>query len=328
LRVLSKNNIHRVALACFVAAGALRAQQPVPVNRARLAAAVIADLSKLSDLERAFFAANGHYTDDVKLLHFTPASGAAISVSYASARTFSASASHFRLSPFLCFVIVSAVDAASPADKPFCTDSRYGTAAAALASAGTDSIPRIADAKPDSLPPEASAIVTPRTKPGPSKKSTPSVDSSGARAVMSPSQFAARLREAARARTDSTIVTVQFAVKDARYDPSRGVVEVAVERIPLPSAPGTDSTRLALACFTQPAFVCGAAGLSYIARDLLRVPRATVLDPALLKSGLTLDARFAVGRRGNTPGTSLTLLALVLQAKGTAVARWAAAITP
>src|SRR5665213_2872475 len=130
------------ALACALGATRpLRAQQPVPARRAGLADTVLADLSKLAGLERSYFAANQRYTDDIKLLHFAPVSGALIAVSYASARTFSASASHVRLAPFLCFVIVSEGDAASPGDKPFCTDSRYGTAATALARAGTDTAP-------------------------------------------------------------------------------------------------------------------------------------------------------------------------------------------
>jgi hypothetical protein len=92
--------------------------------------------------------------------------------------------------------------------------------------------------------------------------------------------------------------------------------------MPLPMMAGADSTRPAVACFTAPAFVCGAAGLSYIARDLLRVPPSRAPGQELLQSGLVLQARFAVGRRDDTPRPSLTLLALVLQAKGAVVTRW------
>jgi hypothetical protein len=148
--------------------------------------------------------------------------------------------------------------------------------------------------------------------------------------VLTASEFAERLRAAAGERGDSVIVIVQFAVKDARYDPSRGVLEVAVERVPMPLAgpqpPDTGSMRPALACFTRPAFVCGESGLTYIARDLLRVPRSRAPDPELLRSGLTLQARFAIGRRDDTPGPALTLLALLLQSKGEVVSRWEAAV--
>ena len=303
----------------------LGAQQDVPRDRALLANAVLADLSTLSSLERAYFADSGRYTDNLKALHFTAKSSATISVSYASARTFSASASHVRLSPFLCFVIASAVDAGSPADKPFCTDSRYGTAAAALARGGTDSTPSITVPVPDT-PRAQPRGVTPPAVP-PRRKSTPSVGSSHVTVTMTPLEFAARLRAAVRSAPDSAVVVVQFAVKDARYDPSRGILEVAVERIPLPLMSGADSTRPAVACFTAPAFVCGAAGLSYVARDLLRVPASRAPDEETLRSGLVLQARFAVGRRDDTPAPSLTLLALVLQAKGGIVTHWEPAVT-
>jgi hypothetical protein len=45
-----------------------------------------------------------------------------------------------------------------------------------------------------------------------------------------------------------------------------------------------------------------------------------------LRSGLTLQARFAIGRRDDTPGPALTLLALLLQSKGEVVSRWEAAV--
>jgi hypothetical protein len=318
-----ENNMRLAALACvFVAAGALGAQRPAPTPRAVLADTVIADLSKLADLERSYFAANLRYTDDIASLHFMPASGAIIAVSYASARTFSASASHARLAPFLCFVIVSDSDAASPTVKPFCTDSRYGTAATALAHGGADAEPVDPPLAPDTTRLKRRAAVTPITRRKPGRISTPSVDSSRARAAISTAQFAERLRAATRGKTDSAIVLVQFAVKDARYDPSRGIVEVAVEQIPLPLTPDSGSTRPAVTCFTSPAFVCGAAGLTYIARGLLRVPQAAESSADLLKSALTLQARFAIGRRHDTPGPSLTLLALLLQSNGKVVARW------
>jgi hypothetical protein len=317
-----ENNMRPVALACaFTAMGALHAQRPAPTPRAALADTVLADLSKLAGLERSYFAANQRYTDDITSLHFTPVSGAVIAVSYASARTFSASASHARLAPFLCFVIVSDSDAVSPTVKPFCTDSRYGTAAAALAHGGADSEPVDPPLAPDTTRPKPRTAVTPITRRKASRISTPSVDSSHVRAAISTVQFAERLRAAARTKTDSVIVLVQFAVKDARYDPSRGIVEVAVEQIPLPLTLDSASTRPAFTCFTRPAFVCGTSGLTYIARGLLRVPQAAAASPELL-SALTLYARFAIGRRDDTPGPSLTLLALLLQSKGEVVARW------
>ena len=119
---------------------------------------------------------------------------------------------------------------------------------------------------------------------------------------------------------------MQFAVKDARYDPSRGVLEVAIESVPLPlvrSQTTVDApSRLALECHTRPAFVCGVAGLSYIARDLLRVPVSRAPDATALRTGLTLQAHFAIGRRDDSPGPALTLLALVLHSSNAVLARW------
>jgi hypothetical protein len=320
---IRENNARILALACvFAATGALPAQQAVPTPRAALADTVLADLSKLADLERSYFAGNQRYTDDITSLHFVPVSRAVIAVSYASARTFSASASHIRLAPFLCFVIVSEGDAATSAAKPFCTDSRYGTAAAALAHGGADSESVYRPPAPDTARPKPRAAVTPITRRRASRISTPSVDSSHARAAISPSEFAERLRAATQSRMDSVVVLVQYAVKDARYDPSRGILEIAIERIPLPISADSGAARPAFACYTQPAFVCGASGLTYIARDLLRVPVSAAPSAELLKSGLTLQARFAIGRRSDTPLPSLTLLALLLQAKGEVIARW------
>ncbi len=310
----------RLLIGCALAAvRALPAQQDVPADKAHLADAVRADLSKLTDLERGYFNANKRYTTDIKTLQFVPKSGALIAVSYASARTFSASASDARLAPFLCFVIVSSTGASSPAEKPFCTDSRYGTAATALAHAGSETDappPATAPAKPT----QKSVIpvtvgVTDRVVPNTVEREAPP-------SILTPAAFAERLRAAVDSPRDSTIVIVQFAVKEARYDPSRGVLEVAVDGLIRPQVGDTASARLALTCFTRPAFICGASGLSYIARDLFHVPPSKAPDPDSMRSGLSLQARFAVGRRDGTTGPALTLLALVLHSKGAAVASW------
>ncbi len=197
----------RPFIACAaLAVRALAAQQEVPADKAHLADAVRADLSKLTDLERGYFAANKRYTTDINALHFAPKSGAVIAVSYASARTFSASASDARLTPFLCFVIVSSVDAASSAEKPFCTDSRYGTAATALARAGSETdTPPATVAAPKA--PQKSVIpvtvgVTDRVVPN-SAEHVPQPS------VLTPSAFADRLRAAVDRPSDSSLVIVQ-----------------------------------------------------------------------------------------------------------------------
>ncbi|HXD21719.1 MAG TPA: hypothetical protein VN613_00065 [Gemmatimonadaceae bacterium] len=311
-----------VIAAVAVCTHALGAQSPA-TGHANLGDSVLADLARLSDLERAYFAANGQYTSDLNALNFKPVTSAVIAVSYASARTFSASASHARLAPFLCFVIASATDGPEP-ERPFCTNSRYGTAAAALARAGTaaDSV----DSVPPREMPEATAA-PPHERNVAKKNVTPSVESPVARRPISPREFGARLRAAARTPADSAPFDVQFAVKDARYDPDRGVLEVAVERIPFVVS-AADSVRPAIACYTQPAFACGASGLSYVARGLFRVPRRQAPSPEVLSGGLTMRARFVINRRSDASGTAVTLLALVLQANGEAIAHWERAAAP
>jgi hypothetical protein len=299
----------------LVVVRALAAQEELPPDKAPLADAVRSDLSKLADLERSYFAANKRFTVDLNALTFVAVSGARIGVSYASARTFSASASHVRLAPYLCFIIVSSPTADSPAEKPFCTDSRLGTAASALAGDATESA-SAANAAGAGAPSAPSAPSAPKHRAA--RPATPS--------TLNPAQFAERLRAAAGSPRDSVIVVVQFTVEDARYDPSRSVLELSLERVPLPAAMaqgGTPSSaQLALACFTRPAFLCGTDGLTYIARDIWRVPPARAPDPETLRSGLTVQARFAVGRRDDARGPALTLLALVLQARGEVLSRW------
>ncbi len=300
----------------LVGVRALPAQQEVPPDKAPLADAVRSDLSRLADLERSYFAANRRFTIDLNALTFVPVSGARIGVSYASARTFSASASHVRLAPYLCFIIVSSPTADSPAEKPFCTDSRLGTAASALAGDTTESASAANPANPANAASVASAPRHRATRPA-------------APSTLNAVQFAERLRAAAASPRDSVIVVVQFTVQDARYDPSRSMLELSLERVPLPAAKAQDggpgSAQLALACFTRPAFLCGTDGLTYIARDIWRVPPSRAPDPETLRSGLTVQARFAVGRRDDARGPALTLLALVLQAKGEVLSRWEAA---
>jgi hypothetical protein len=81
---VSRIRRHVLAIACSIgAAHTLSAQQEVPPEKQKVADAVRADLTKLTDLERAFFSANKRFTVDTKALHFTPVSGATIAVCYA-----------------------------------------------------------------------------------------------------------------------------------------------------------------------------------------------------------------------------------------------------
>lgn len=127
-------------LGLLLAAVAL-APCPAPAqSRARIIAekfdSVKADLSKLGELEKAYYRRNRAFTVDTAALHFKPRSGAQISISYASARAWAASATHPTLAPFVCFLMVTSAKADSWPEQPFCRDSRRGTAASAIVKAG------------------------------------------------------------------------------------------------------------------------------------------------------------------------------------------------
>ena len=88
--------------------GVALAPRPAPAqSRARIIAekfdSVKADLSKLGELEKTYYRRNRAFTVDTAALHFKPTSGAQISISYASARAWAASATHPTLAPFVCF---------------------------------------------------------------------------------------------------------------------------------------------------------------------------------------------------------------------------------
>ena len=132
-----------LGLLAAVAAVAAVAAAPRPApaqSRARTIAAtfdsVKADLATLGELEKAHFKRHRAFTVDTAALQFRPASGARISVSYASARAWAASATHPTLEPFVCFVMVTSPTADSWPEQPFCRDARRGRASAAIVKAG------------------------------------------------------------------------------------------------------------------------------------------------------------------------------------------------
>jgi len=117
------------------------APRPTPAqSRARTIAAtfdsVKADLATLGELEKAYFKWHRVFTVDTAALQFRPASGARISVSYASARAWAATATHPTLEPFVCFLMVTSPTADSWPEQPFCRDARRGRASAAIVKAG------------------------------------------------------------------------------------------------------------------------------------------------------------------------------------------------
>jgi len=151
----SRNSVVRAlaVLGLAVAVPALRAQD-LSGERAQKAEAVKADLLRLSDLERTYYAQNKAFTVDIKVLGFNATSGAQVTMSYASARAWAANATHPQLEPFACFVIVSSPTGGSDAEKPFCQDMRRGTAASTLAKAGPAEVPTTKAAPPAQKPAE------------------------------------------------------------------------------------------------------------------------------------------------------------------------------
>lgn len=418
----------------------VRAQE-LTGDRLAKSEAVRADLSKLSDLQRAYFEKNKTYTVDSRALNFAPTSGAQISMSYASVRSWAANATHPVIAPFVCFIIVSSPAANTPAEKPFCTDSRRGTAASALAQAGPaptgSATAAVSKAAADSkaaaktaAPPQQVAaapakqdvprkqVVTPPQQAAPStapQKAQPRrpvtrrsasrqapvpavptpllpaqgeadvaarlqtrgasslVAGTGPVEAVTTQQFTDRLGQIATGALDalnarapelvrdayessaefegrraqamaqysrrevdyfsgnSRTFVVQLQARDAKYDADREVLEFSVDPVPLPTSRSfsteSGATQLTVTCYTRPVFWCSPdAGMTYEAGDLWRVPRARARELDVLRSPLTLQARFAVGRRDDLRGPGLTLLGLELQAKGQSVARWEAPV--
>jgi hypothetical protein len=127
------------------------------------------------------------------------------------------------------------------------------------------------------------------------------------------------------ARNTRTYV-VTIPVKDVKYDADREVVEFAIDAMTLPttrSFAAADGARLSVACYTRPYFWCSPdAGMSYDGTDLWRVPRANARTADVLRTPLTLLARFVVGRRDDARSPAVSLVSMELQAKGAALSRW------
>lgn len=118
---------------------AAAAQRPaLSGEKARVAAAVRADLARLAQLQKAQHERTKLYAADVRDLRFTATSGATVNIAYASMNSWAANASHPTLAPVACYVIVSVNDAAdAPSAQPFCTEAKPGTAAGNVAAATT-----------------------------------------------------------------------------------------------------------------------------------------------------------------------------------------------
>jgi hypothetical protein len=445
---LGRTLSHTIGTSAFLAAilaipaTPLRAQAELTGDKAKVADAVRADLSRLVEAQKSYFGKNKGYSNDLGVLGFKPNSGAAVTISYASPRMWQANASHASLAPFVCFVIVNTAAANTPAEKPFCQDSKKSSAASALAAEGPatptttkaepapaptkSEPPKPAPTKTEAPKPEAPKVETPKVeapkpepkvavaprktaapkgaapapkqiasaKPRAGRSTSPGGTATGlpaqgdveamARAATRPAgpvtapgtpetvslkQFTEQLakiaegaaqvlrakppelardpyessaeyvarradamaaygrREAEYFAKNSRTFVVDLPAKDVRYDPDRETLELAMDAVQLPTLSAFSTSNgvptLAVACYTRPMFWCSPdGGMSYESSEQWRVTRSKAREADVLKTPLTLQARFVVGPHEDVRGPALTLVALELQAKGTTLARW------
>lgn len=130
-------------------------------------------------------------------------------------------------------------------------------------------------------------------------------------------------REAEFFSTNTKTYSVAMTVRNVKYDPDREVLEFAVDPVRLP---GNAGGQLSLTCYTRPVFWCSPdTGMIYDAGDLWRVPRATARQHDVLRTPLTLTARYTVGRlEGEGRELAISLVDMELQARGQLVQRWPA----
>ncbi len=151
--------IGRAAVGAIALLGLTAALGAQGADKAKVAEAVKADLTKLVDLERSWFEKNRTFTTDLRALGFAPTSGANVTMAYASARSWAANATHAQLQPTTCFIVVSQPGGVSN-DRPFCSESTGGAVAAtpqqgaaAPARVATQAPVKTAQAKPAAPPP-------------------------------------------------------------------------------------------------------------------------------------------------------------------------------
>lgn len=363
---VSRVLVTAAALALWAAPAA--AQRPaLSGEKAQVAEAVKADLSRLSDLQTAHHNRSRVHAADARELGFTPTSGATINIAYASMNAWAANATHPTLSPVACFIIISSAEPSGPAAQPFCQEGRpgSGTVPSAAAQPAPPSGPtqQSAPQAPAATRPPAAAqpSTTPSTPaprqpareaqpqpqrqteqtPAPTQRATTMYAELQARnesivrdPYESTAEFEARRAEAFAAtqrrereffQQNSKVYTVALPVREVRYDPDREIFEFTVDGFGLPVTRGTgnEAAMLTLTCYSRPVFWCSTeAGMVYEAGDMWRIPRATARQYDILRTPLTRNARFAVGRRNDAPVLSIGLLSMDLQARGQSVSRW------
>ena len=175
--------VRTLAILSLFAAGSTLSAQELVGERAQKANAIKADLQKLSELERSYFAQNKTFTVDLTKLGFAPQSGALVTMSYASARAWAANATHTGIEPYVCFAIVSSPTASVDVDKPFCTDSRRGSAATSIAKAGASEGAKAPSAKAVPAPQKA-VVAAPAKADAPKPAPTPAAKEEAQKAMV------------------------------------------------------------------------------------------------------------------------------------------------
>lgn len=193
--------VRTLAILSLFAAGRTLSAQELVGERAQKADAIKADLLKLSELERSYFAQNKTFTVDLKALGFAPQSGALVTMSYASARAWAANATHTGIEPYVCFAIVSSPTASADVDKPFCTDSRRGSAATSIAKAGAAEGAKAPSAKAAPAPQKAVVAAPPKADaPKPTPAPTAKAEAPKAAVVAAPKAADATVAQAPRTK--------------------------------------------------------------------------------------------------------------------------------
>lgn len=149
-------------------------------------------------------------------------------------------------------------------------------------------------------------------------ESTPEFEARRAAAM---AEYQAREQEWFRTTKRSFIVTLP--VRAVRYDADTEMLEFSVEGLRLPTT-REGRSQLTVACFTRPVFWCMPdAGMTYDANDLWKVPRATARQFDVLRSPMTLTARFTIGGRPDSErALAISLVDMELQARGQMVQQW------
>ena len=131
-------------------------------------------------------------------------------------------------------------------------------------------------------------------------------------------------REAEYFRTTKRSFVVSLPVRNVRYDADTEMLEFNVDGFRLPTT-REGRSQLTVACFTRPVFWCMPdSGMTYDANDLWKVARATARQFDVLRTPLTLTARFTVGGRPEGErALAISLVDMELQARGQVVQRWA-----